>query len=86
MLRAPQPDVTVHALEKGDEFVVVACDGIWDCMTNQQVVDYVQSRRGLPLAEVCEAMLDHCIADDPKTTGGIGGDNMTIVIVQLNLE
>jgi serine/threonine protein phosphatase PrpC len=78
------PDVTTHTIEKGDEFMVLACDGVWDCMTNQQVVDFVRERiRSTPLPEICEQILDHCIADDPKTTGGIGGDNMTCIIVNL---
>lgn len=25
------------ALQKGDEFLLLACDGIWDVLTNQQV-------------------------------------------------
>mmetsp|Transcript_61698 Transcript_61698/g.121968 ORF Transcript_61698/g.121968 Transcript_61698/m.121968 type:complete len:322 (-) Transcript_61698:540-1505(-) len=80
-----QPDITIHNIDKGDEFLVLGCDGIWDCMTNQQVVDFVRERiRNTPLSEICEAVLDNCIADDPKTTGGIGGDNMTMVIVQLS--
>ena len=28
-------------------------------------------------------MMDNCIASDPKETRGIGGDNMTVVIVTL---
>lgn len=31
-------------LEQGDEFLVLACDGIWDVKTNQQVVDFVKER------------------------------------------
>ena len=62
---------------------VLACDGVWDCMTNQEVVDFVQQRIGkMPLVEISESILDHCITEDPKTTGGIGADNMTCVIVQ----
>lgn len=83
-----QPDVTSHSLERGDEFMVLACDGVWDCMTNQQVVDFVRERiaRGAELCEICERILDHCIADDPKSTGGIGGDNMTCIIVDLKVD
>ena len=82
-----QPDVTTHSLVKGDEFMVLACDGIWDCMTNQQVVDFVRERMrssDSKLSDISEAILDHCIAKDPKTTGGIGGDNMTCIIVDLH--
>ena len=94
-----EPDVSTHRLEKGDEFLVLACDGVWDCMTNQEVVDFVKARLPKPskagakaasappdLVAIAEAILDHCIADDPKTTGGIGGDNMTCIIAMLPRE
>ena len=84
-----EPDLTSHTLETGDEFVVLACDGVWDCLTNQEVVDFVRARLGKPggapaaLVTIADAILDHCMADDPKTTGGIGGDNMTCIIATL---
>ena len=28
------PDVDVRTRNKNDDYVVVACDGIWDCLTN----------------------------------------------------
>jgi hypothetical protein len=47
-------------------------------MTNQQVVEFVAQRMSrMSLSKIAEAILDHCIADDPKKTGGKGGDNMT---------
>jgi protein phosphatase 2C family protein 2/3 len=30
-----EPDVTSHTISDDDEFIVIACDGVWDCMTNQ---------------------------------------------------
>lgn len=27
-----------------DQFIIVACDGIWDCMNNQQCVDFLQEK------------------------------------------
>jgi protein phosphatase 1G len=38
------PDITVTKLEPGDEFVILACDGIWDCFTSQECVDFVRAR------------------------------------------
>ena len=32
------PDVLQVDLTPADRFIVLACDGIWDCMTNQQAV------------------------------------------------
>eukprot|EP00914_Ancora_sagittata_P017375 GHVO01034253.1.p1 GENE.GHVO01034253.1~~GHVO01034253.1.p1 ORF type:complete len:643 (+),score=114.07 GHVO01034253.1:100-1929(+) len=39
------PDIRVVPLAKNDEFVLLACDGIWDCMENQQAINFVQRRR-----------------------------------------
>ena len=34
---SPLPDVVNHTLTESDEFLVLACDGIWNVMTGQQV-------------------------------------------------
>ncbi|KUL90585.1 hypothetical protein ZTR_00375 [Talaromyces verruculosus] len=39
------PDVTTHEITEDDEFLVIACDGIWDCQSSQAVVEFV--RRGI---------------------------------------
>lgn len=38
------PDVIVKDLTPDHEFLVLACDGIWDVMTNDEVVDFVRTR------------------------------------------
>ncbi|KAI8908147.1 phosphatase 2C-like domain-containing protein [Powellomyces hirtus] len=78
------PDITERQLLDTDEFVVVACDGIWDCMSNQEVVDFVRQKiaRGVDIPQICEALMDHCLAPDSEL-GGVGCDNMTVVIVAL---
>jgi len=79
------PDIIRIPLHEDDEFIVLACDGIWDVKTNQEVCDFVRERLagGESLPSIVEALLDDCIAVDPKETGGLGGDNMTCIIVQL---
>jgi serine/threonine protein phosphatase PrpC len=76
------PDIIEHKLTKEDEFIVLACDGIWDCMTNQEVVDYIRARiaDNQALEDICEAIMDHCLAPDSEV-GGVGCDNMSIIIV-----
>lgn len=74
----------VAAGSGGDRFVVLACDGIWNSMESQEVVDFVAERldRGVALGTVCEDLLDHCLA--PDTDGdGTGCDNMTMMVVLL---
>lgn len=78
-----EPDVMQIALEPNeDEFLILGCDGIWDCLTNEQAVNYVKSRIDTKSpTEIGREMLDQIISDDPRVTQGIGGDNMTIMII-----
>ena len=79
------PDVLEHKLNTlSDEFIVLACDGIWDCLTSQQVVDFVRRyvKENKTLSEICELMMNTCLA--PTSGGsGIGCDNMSVCIVAL---
>lgn len=77
------PDVMVHQLSDEDEFFVLACDGIWDCLSSQQVVDFIRLKvaEGKELTEIGEMMCEHCLAPDTSSAAGIGCDNMTILIV-----
>ncbi|KAL3710215.1 Protein phosphatase 2C 2 [Talaromyces marneffei ATCC 18224] len=78
------PDVTTHEITEDDEFLVIACDGIWDCQSSQAVVEFV--RRGIAakqeLYRICENMMDNCLSSNSET-GGVGCDNMTMTIVGL---
>jgi len=79
------PDVTCHDITEEDEFLVLACDGIWDCLSSQQVVNFIryQVSEGKDLTEIGEMMCEHCLAPDTSSGAGIGCDNMTIMIVAL---
>ncbi len=76
------PEVRFLDLRPGDEFLLLACDGIWDVMSSQAAVDFVRPRlaAGAPPADVAAALCDACTASD---TGGpgLGCDNMTCLLV-----
>ncbi|PUZ71923.1 hypothetical protein GQ55_2G352500 [Panicum hallii var. hallii] len=76
-----EPELKTVKLSEDDEFIVLACDGIWDCMTSQEVVDFVHKHLNTEdkLSDVCEKLLNRCVA---PTSGGEGCDNMTVIIVQ----
>jgi protein phosphatase PTC2/3 len=53
-------------------------------MSSQAVIEFV--RRGIAakqeLASVCENLMDNCLARS-SDTGGVGCDNMTVIIIAL---
>lgn len=78
------PDVETREINENWEFIVLACDGIWDVMTNKEVVDFCRKRIGMGMypEEICEELMSHCLAPDCQMCG-LGGDNMTVVLVCL---
>jgi len=77
------PEVQSVSLDaRRDEFAVLACDGIWDVMSSQDVVNFVRQRlgRGEAPQAVCEQLMDACLAPRPL---GLGCDNMSVIIVDL---
>lgn len=65
-----------------EEITILTSIGIWDCQSSQAVVEFV--RRGIAakqeLDKICENMMDNCLASNSET-GGVGCDNMTMVII-----
>ncbi|KAL0842185.1 hypothetical protein ABMA28_014348 [Loxostege sticticalis] len=79
------PDVKTLTIDPvKDQFMVLACDGIWNFMSSQDVCDFILPRLAEGrerLSQICEEMFDHCLA--PSTMGdGTGCDNMTAIIVR----
>ncbi|KAH9285201.1 putative protein phosphatase 2C T23F11.1 [Echinococcus granulosus] len=81
-----EPDITQCELKvtETDEFIVLGCDGIWDVMTNQEVISFVRSRlaNGRSPDLICEELMMHCLAPNCNPNG-LGCDNMTVVIICL---
>ncbi|TIA69787.1 hypothetical protein E3P92_03396 [Wallemia ichthyophaga] len=78
------PDIIEHECTGEEEFLILACDGIWDCLSSQQVIDVTRRAiaNGDELKDICAHIMDKCLAPDSEL-GGIGCDNMTITIVAI---
>ena len=62
-LVSPEPDITVKDRSVDDQFVLLACDGIFDVMSNEEVVSYVLHHLKLTddLAKICSDLIDTCL-------------------------
>lgn len=82
-------DVQIIDLSKGVRYLVVACDGLWDVMTNQQVADFIKERLGrldsldlIAKSLVGEARGKYCIKGAKKGCPNL--DNISVIIVDLH--
>lgn len=44
VLFTANPDIVEKPITADHEFMILACDGIWDVLSNQEVVDFVRAR------------------------------------------
>lgn len=79
------PDIREIDLTPEDRFLILACDGIWDILTNEEAVQFVDEKlaEGLAPKEICEMMCDRCLANSTEGIGK-GCDNMSAMVVLLN--
>ncbi|CAG8498721.1 183_t:CDS:10 [Paraglomus occultum] len=76
------PEVKEFTIDPETEFIVLACDGIWDCLSSQDVVAFIRQEisKNADLTQACENLMDRCLAPG-SDLGGVGCDNMTVIIV-----
>lgn len=62
-LVSPEPEIFVHDRDAQDEFLVLACDGIWDVMSNQEVCSFVHNRLRVTdnLEDIANQLIDTCL-------------------------
>jgi protein phosphatase 1B len=76
-LVSPEPEIFVEERNQNmDEFLVLACDGIWDVMTNEELCDFIRDRMQITddLEAICNCVVDTCLSKGSR-------DNMSVVIV-----
>jgi serine/threonine protein phosphatase PrpC len=73
----PMADIVEYSRNSSAAFVVLACDGIWDVMTNEEVALFVINRiTSTTLENIASQLLDECLR---RTST----DNMSVYIIKL---
>ena len=76
------PDIKVVYFDKDIDFVIIGCDGIQDCLTNQEACDFVTKENPkIKISSIVEEMLDSIVAKDLYNETGTGYDNMTCIVI-----
>mmetsp|Transcript_28790 Transcript_28790/g.72930 ORF Transcript_28790/g.72930 Transcript_28790/m.72930 type:complete len:419 (-) Transcript_28790:97-1353(-) len=82
---SPVGDTATFDIDQNDEFLVVACDGLFELMTWKSVCDYIRERiQDMPLTDIVEGLLDECCSPNIMATCGRGTDNESVIIVKLH--
>jgi serine/threonine protein phosphatase PrpC len=73
----PMADIVVYPRDSKAAFVLLACDGIWDVMSNEDVASFVINHLGkTTLENIPGLLLDECLH---RTST----DNMSAYIIKL---
>ena len=62
------PETKIVDRSKDQEFLILACDGIWDCMTSQEACDFVSNKlsenTNYKLSEIVGQMFEKNVAEE----------------------
>lgn len=76
-LVSPEPEFYKKKRDHAsDEFLVLACDGVWDVMTNEDICSFVSARMSVTdnLEQIANEVIDTCLHKGSR-------DNMSIIII-----
>lgn len=82
------PEIKKVPRQANDQFIMMACDGIWDCVTSeegiQQMREALTKRKATEqISASIEGLFDRIIATDILASGGVGTDNMTCILIEI---
>ena len=78
------PDILYGKKSDSDDFVVIACDGVWECISNEGISDFIYDKfrndRNVDLGKIIADVFDRGISKSGLEENGC--DNMTCMIIQ----
>ena len=78
------PEITKIEDTEDIDFIIMGCDGVWDCVKRQLLCDFVDKEinenPNKNLSEILKTIFDRCVS--PVWGVVLGTDNMSCIIVQ----
>ena len=78
------PEITKIEDTEDIDFIIMGCDGVWDCVKRQFVCDFVDKEINenpdKNLSEILKKIFDRCVS--PVWGVVLGTDNMSCIIIQ----
>jgi len=81
------PEIKKVPRQANDQFLMMACDGIWDCVTSEEGIQQMREaltkrKQTEQISASIEGLFDRIIATDILASGGVGTDNMTCILIE----
>ena len=87
------PDVVVDKIDNENDFIIIGCDGIWDCIQDQDICDLINEELNkekgndvykINLENILGNICDNICAKTPfnELTNKDGYDNMSCILIQ----
>jgi len=84
------PEITKLKITKEIDFILMACDRVWDCVDAQKICEYVsiKLKSNDKISDIIGELMDKIISKNNNSKiffkiAPIGTDNMTCIIIQL---
>jgi protein phosphatase 1G len=78
------PDIRVRQISSKDDYLILACDGIWDKFSNSSAVKFINDRIDYSLATAIEETFNEAICKNIESSDYTGCDNMTLMIIKFH--
>ena len=78
------PEIKMINRDSKDLFIILACDGVWDCVSNEKISQFFYEKviddRDKNLSNIIADLFNRIVADSPLKEKGT--DNMTCILLQ----
>jgi protein phosphatase 1L len=73
------PEITCHQITPDDEYIVIGSDGLWDALSNEQVMACIRNHPWLSTDEIAQVLVNRAIEEGSM-------DNVTVMLIDVRKQ